>query len=160
IITAAGLDAFGMEFFDGVVAGSAERDVGAGAFQPFVQIEPERGLTLRPEASAVLVLRAQYKAERRQRRGIEAHGSIKVADFDSDVVVHGDLRLTARTSREMAITKSVEGEAFLENLALPPRGLTELERRDPGSAMEGADKIGEIAESDVIGDVGHGLVIF
>src|SRR6516165_8220673 len=59
----------------------------------------------------------------------------------------------------MEITKSVEREAFLENLALPSRRLAELQRRDAGGAMESTNEVGEIAESDVVGDVGHGLVI-
>ena len=47
----------------------------------------------------------------------------------------------------------------MENLALPARGLPEFQRRHTGSAMEGADEIGEVVEADVIGDVGHGLVV-
>src|SRR4051812_17269610 len=49
---------------------------------------------------------------------------------------------------------SVEDEAFPENPALSARGLPELGRRHAGGAVEGADEIGEIAETDVIGDVG------
>ena len=53
----------------------------------------------------------------------------------------------------------MQAKAFLENLALAPRGLPEFQRRDAGRAMEGADEIGEIVEADVIGDFGHGFVI-
>ena len=53
----------------------------------------------------------------------------------------------------------MQGEAFLENLAHPARGLTEFSRRYAGGAVKSADEIGEIAESDVIGDVGHRNVI-
>ena len=59
----------------------------------------------------------------------------------------------------MEISYSVQPEAFLENLAHPPRGLPEFQRRHAGRAMEGADEIGEIVKADIIGDVGHGLVI-
>src|ERR1700748_1515991 len=59
----------------------------------------------------------------------------------------------------MEMTYSMKPEALLENLALPPRGLPELRRRHAGGAMEGADEIGEVVETDVIGDVGHRFVV-
>src|SRR5262249_54736492 len=57
--------------------------------------------------------------------------------------------------RGVEITYSMQCEAFLENLAHAARGLTELQRGDAGRTMEGADEIGEIAKTDVIGDIGY-----
>ena len=53
----------------------------------------------------------------------------------------------------------MEGQPFLENLAHPARGLAEPQRRDAGGAVERAHEIGEIAEADVIGDVGDRTVV-
>ena len=50
----------------------------------------------------------------------------------------------------------MQGEPFLENLAHAARGLAEFSGGNAGGAVEGADEIGEIAEADVIGDVGDG----
>ena len=53
----------------------------------------------------------------------------------------------------------MHGEPILENLAHPARGLAEPQRRNPGGAVERPDEVGEIAESDVIGDIGDRAVI-
>src|SRR5215813_13079183 len=53
----------------------------------------------------------------------------------------------------------MKAETFLENLAHPPRRLPELQRRHACCAMKGTDEIGEVIEADVIGDVGHRLVV-
>src|ERR1700704_5547926 len=52
-----------------------------------------------------------------------------------------------------------EREAILENLAHSARSLAELSRRHARRTVEGADEVREIAESDVIGDIGNGNVI-
>src|SRR5260370_36053840 len=54
---------------------------------------------------------------------------------------------------------SVEGKAFLENLAVAPRGRAEFQRRGAGGAMERTHEIGEVAETDIIGDVGDRAVV-
>jgi hypothetical protein len=56
--------------------------------------------------------------------------------------------------RGVEITYLMKREAFLENLAHAARGLTELQGRDAGGAMERTDEIREIAKADVISDVG------
>src|ERR1022692_4151663 len=62
-------------------------------------------------------------------------------------------------SRRSELTSSVQGRAFLENLAQSPRGLTEPARREAGGAMKGADEVGEIAEPDIVGNIGDGEVL-
>src|SRR5258708_25454109 len=86
-----------MEFRDRSVVGRAERDVGAGGGNSLVQIKPQRRLALGPEARAALIPRAQDISERRQGCRVEAHAGIEIADFQSDVVVHDDLQLNARS---------------------------------------------------------------
>src|ERR1700690_3916854 len=81
IVAAAGFDALGVEFLDRGVIRRAERDMGAGAFQTLVQIEPKRGLALRPEACAAFVLGTQDVTERGKGSVIKAHGSVEIADF-------------------------------------------------------------------------------
>src|SRR6185437_3676186 len=61
--------------------------------------------------------------------------------------------------RVLEISYSMQGDAFLENLALAPGGLPELERGHAGRAMEGADEIGEIVEPDIVGNLSHGFVV-
>src|SRR6185437_9842545 len=129
IVTAAGLEALGVKFLDRGMVRGAKGDMRAGVVQALVEVEPQRRLALRPEARAVRVLRAQDIAERRERGGVEAHRRIKVADFQSDMVVHDDLPLRARSSRPMEITYSIEPGMFLEILAHPARGLPEFQRR-------------------------------
>src|ERR1700730_15519772 len=75
----------------------------------------------------------------------------------SYMVISGKCAL--ETERVRSHTSSVQGQAFLENLAHPPRGLAEPARRDARGAVEGAHEVGEIAESDVVGDIGNGPVI-
>src|SRR4051794_25763418 len=70
------------------------------------------------------------------------------------------ISLQARALRRMEIIQSGQAEPFLENLAHPPRGLPELQRRCASGAMETADEIREVVESDVISDVGHVAIIF
>ena len=53
----------------------------------------------------------------------------------------------------------MQRETFLENLAVSARRLAERARRDPGGAMKGAHEIGEIAKSNVEGDIGDGAAI-
>ena len=53
----------------------------------------------------------------------------------------------------------MDGQSILENLAVAARGFAEPAWRDPGGAMEGAHEVGEIAESDIIGDHGDRAVI-
>ena len=43
----------------------------------------------------------------------------------------------------------MEGQPFLENLAVTPRGLAELQRRGAGGPAERAHEIGEVGEADV-----------
>src|SRR5262249_19896603 len=66
VVAAAGLDALRVEFLDGGMIGRAKRDMRAGAFETVLRMEPQRGLALRAEPCAVLVLRAKHVAERRQ----------------------------------------------------------------------------------------------
>src|SRR4051812_6753557 len=73
VVATAGLQALGMKLFDGGMVGRAERDMGAIILQALVQIEPERRLALRPKTCAVLVLRAQHMAERRECCRVEAN---------------------------------------------------------------------------------------
>ena len=44
----------------------------------------------------------------------------------------------------------------MENLAVAARCCSEPARRNAGGAVEGADEIGEIGETDIVGDVGDG----
>ena len=48
----------------------------------------------------------------------------------------------------------MQGQPFLENLAVSPGRPAEAAGRDAGRAMEGAHEVGEVAEADVVGDVG------
>src|SRR3984893_17602150 len=75
----------------------------------------------------------------------------------SYMVISGKCAL--ETERVRSHTSSVQGQAFLENLAHPPRGLAEPARRDARGAVEGAHEVGEIAEADVIGDIGDGPLV-
>src|ERR1700680_1797876 len=59
VVAASGLDALGVEFLDRRGVGRAKRDMGAGAPEILVQIEPERRLALGPEARGGLVARTQ-----------------------------------------------------------------------------------------------------
>src|SRR5258707_2264920 len=68
VVAASGLDALGVEFLDRRVVGRAKRDMGAGAPEILVQIEPERRLALWPESRAGLVPPTHDIAERRQSR--------------------------------------------------------------------------------------------
>src|SRR6185437_6810973 len=148
VVAAAGLQSLGMGFLDRGMVLCAEGDMGAGVLETLVQMQPQRRLTLRPEARTIVVFRAEYIAERRQRRGVEAHGGIEVTDFQSDMVVHDALRSARVKPRDLEISYSMQGDAFLENLALAPGVLPELERGHARRAMEGAHKIGEIVEPD------------
>src|SRR3954471_24379581 len=87
IVAAAGLQALGMEFRDRGMVRRAERDMRTGA-RALVQMQPERGFALGAEARAGIIARAQHKAERRERGGIEAHAGVEICDASSDVVVH------------------------------------------------------------------------
>jgi hypothetical protein len=53
----------------------------------------------------------------------------------------------------------VQAKPFLENLAVPSRGLPEFQGRRAGSTVEGPDEIGKVAEADVIGDLGDRAVV-
>src|ERR1700694_1601094 len=92
VVAASGLQAFAVEFPDRGVVRCAERNMGAGARQSLMPIEPERGLALGPKAGAAVVARAQDISERRQRGGVEAHAGVEISDFQSEMVVHDDLR--------------------------------------------------------------------
>src|SRR5271155_3555421 len=80
-----------MKFPDRRMIGRAEREMRACARLPLVQIKPQRRLALRSETGAVGVARAQHKTERRQGCAIKTHAGVEIADFDSDMVVHGHL---------------------------------------------------------------------
>ena len=47
----------------------------------------------------------------------------------------------------------------MEDLALAARGVPEAARRDAGGAVEGADEVREVAEADVVGDVGDRALV-
>src|SRR5439155_1245796 len=89
---ASGLQSVGVKFLDRGVVGRAERDVRAGGGWPLVRIEPERRLALGAKSCAGSVARTQDESERRQCRRVEAHAGVQIADFQSDMVVHDDLR--------------------------------------------------------------------
>src|SRR3974390_3271992 len=61
--------------------------------------------------------------------------------------------------RGMETPYSGQDGAILENLAVPAGGLAERPRGDAGGAMERAHEIGEIAKSDIVGDIGDGDVL-
>jgi hypothetical protein len=92
VVAAARFHPLGVKFPYRGVIGRAECDVRAGAGWPLVQIQPKRRLALGSEARTTRVARAQDIAEWRQRRDIEIDALVEVADFDSNVVVHGDLQ--------------------------------------------------------------------
>ena len=46
----------------------------------------------------------------------------------------------------------MQGQPFLENLAVTPRGLAEFQRRGAGGPAKRAHEIGQVCEADVIGD--------
>src|SRR5438132_12105716 len=75
----------------------------------------------------------------------------------SYMMIFNQARVRRRAGRRS--TYSVQGQAFLENLAVAARGLAEPERRHSGGAVERADEVGEVAESDVVGDVGDRNVV-
>src|SRR6266566_2043720 len=92
IVAASGLQSVGVKFLDRGVVGRAERDVRAGGGWPLVRIEPERRLALGAKTGAGSVARTQDESKRRQCRRVEAHAGVQIADFQSDMVVHDDLR--------------------------------------------------------------------
>src|ERR1700722_5484884 len=99
VVAASRLDAGGVKFGDGGVIGRAECDVAARGGRPVVQVKPQRRLALGSEARAGLVARTQRISERRQHGGIEPHAGVEVADFQSDMVVHGGLLLRRAAMR-------------------------------------------------------------
>ena len=50
-------------------------------------------------------------------------------------------------------------QPFLENLAIAVCGPAKFCRRQAGGPMKGADKVGEVCESGIKGDIGDGAVI-
>src|ERR1700676_3293727 len=99
IVAASGLQSLSVEFFDRRVVGRAEGDVGPRSGRPRMRIKPERWLALRAKTGAGIVARAQHISKRRQGRGVKAHTGVEIADFQSDVVVHDDLRFSRRVRR-------------------------------------------------------------
>ena len=53
----------------------------------------------------------------------------------------------------------MQGQPFLENLAVAPRGLAEFQRRGAGGAAKRAHEIGQVGEADIIGDIGDRAVV-
>src|ERR1700730_9007788 len=92
IVAASGPHALAVEFLDRGVVGRPERDVGTAAGRPLVRIQPERRVVLGPAAGAGFIALAKDISERRQCRRVKAHAGVEIADFQSDVVVHGDLQ--------------------------------------------------------------------
>jgi hypothetical protein len=92
IVAAAGFQALGVEFLDRGVIRRRECDMRAGAFGVLGEVKPQRRLAFGSKARAAVVARTQYVSEGFERRLIEAHAFVDVADFKSDVVVHDDLR--------------------------------------------------------------------
>src|SRR6266404_6944884 len=105
IVAASGLQSRAVKLLDRGVVGRAERNMRAGRGRPLVGIKPERWLALGPKTRAGSVARTQDVPERRQCGHVEAHAGVEVADFQSDVVVHDDLRfLSAFETREPEIS--------------------------------------------------------
>src|SRR5947209_11131864 len=152
IVAAAGLQALGVKFLDRIMVGRAEGDVGACTVAVLAGVEPQRRFALGPKACAAVVARAQHIAQGFQGGFVETHAGVELFDLQSDVVVHGDLRSSARGGAVRRSPYLIPRDAFLENLALSLRSLAETQRRDAGGAMEGADEIREVAEPYVVSD--------
>src|SRR5881397_209254 len=80
IVAAAGFQAFGVELLDRRMILGAERDMRRRSRRSLVQMQPERRRALRAKARAGIVARAQHKAERSERRRIEAHAGVEISD--------------------------------------------------------------------------------
>src|SRR4051794_40304713 len=89
IVAATGLYALGVEFLDRGVIRRTERDMRARTFGILGKVKPQRRLAFGSKTRAAVVARTQVVSERLQRRLIEAHALVDIADFQSDVVVHG-----------------------------------------------------------------------
>ena len=93
-----------MKLLDRGVVGGAERDMGAGIGLALVKMQPQRRFALGAKARAAVVARAQYIAERRQRRGVEAHAGVEIANAQTDMIVH----------ESSPVIERVKGRAGLE----------------------------------------------
>jgi hypothetical protein len=111
-----------------------------------IRIKPQRRRVLGAETGAAVVARAQAISERRQRRCIEANAGVEIADFQSDVVVHDDLRFKAHGNARL-------GDQPIQCRASRSWKILRLPRE------EAAHEVGEIAEAHVIGDVGDGMPV-
>src|SRR5438132_9432745 len=69
-----------------------DRGWGAGRRLPLMRISEMRRVTLAVKTCAGSVARTQDVSERRQCCRVEAHAGVQIADFQSDMVVHDDLR--------------------------------------------------------------------